>query len=136
MLDLRNMSDEEFSIVVRSSAPQSTLQVTFNENGYVQFNSKLAEKFARKIVQLGFNPVFTALQVACTEEPIDDSKYIFPKNGRKKIPEVADYFKKAHIPFPVVFCGILLENGEKWRGERQVNPTEKPLQTSRSIKKK
>ena len=118
MLDLRNMSDEEFSIVVRSSAPQSTLQVTFNENGYVQFNSKLAEKFARKIVQLGFNPGFTALQVACTEEPIDDSKYIFPKNGRKKIPEVADYFKKAHIPFPVVFCGILLENGEKWRGER------------------
>lgn len=136
MLDLRNMSDEEFSIVVRSSAPQSTLQVTFNENGYVQFNSKLAEKFARRIVQLGFNPGFTALQVACTEEPIDDSKYIFPKNGRKKIPEVADYFKKAHIPFPVVFCGILLENGEKWRGERQVNPTEKPLQTSRSIKKK
>ena len=136
MLDLRNMSDEEFSIVVRSSAPQSTLQVTFNENGYVQFNSKLAEKFARKIVQLGFNPGFTALQVACTEEPIDDSKYIFPKNGRKKIPEVADYFKKAQIPFPVVFCGILLENGEKWRGERQVNPTEKPLQTSRSIKKK
>ena len=136
MLDLRNMSDEEFSIVVRSSAPQSTLQGTFNENGYVQFNSKLAEKFARKIVQLGFNPGFTALQVACTEEPIDDSKYIFPKNGRKKIPEVADYFKKAHIPFPVVFCGILLENGEKWRGERQVNPTEKPLQTSRSIKKK
>ena len=130
------MSDEEFSIVVRSSAPQSTLQVTFNENGYVQFNSKLAEKFARKIVQLGFNPGFTALQVACTEEPIDDSKYIFPKNGRKKIPEVADYFKKAHILFPVVFCGILLENGEKWRGERQVNPTEKPLQTSRSIKKK
>ena len=130
------MSDEEFSIVVRSSAPQSTLQVTFNENGYVQFNSKLAEKFARKIVQLGFNPGFTAMQVACTEEPIDDSKYIFPKNGRKKIPEVADYFKKAHIPFPVVFCGILLENGEKWRGERQVNPTEKPLQTSRSIKKK
>lgn len=136
MLDLRNMSDEEFSIVVRSSAPQSTLQVTFNENGYVQFNSKLAEKFARRIVQPGFNPGFTALQVACTEEPIDDSKYIFPKNGRKKIPEVADYFKKAHIPFPVVFCGILLENGEKWRGERQVNPTEKPLQTSRSIKKK
>ena len=136
MLDLRNMSDEEFSIVVRSSAPQSTLQVTFNENGYVQFNSKLAEKFARKIVQLGFNPGFTALQVACTEEPIDDSKYIFPKNGRKKIPEVADYFKKAHILFPVVFCGILLENGEKWRGERQVNPTEKPLQTSRSIKTK
>ena len=136
MLDLRTMSDEEFSIVVRSSAPQSTLQVTFNENGYVQFNSKLAEKFARKIVQLGFNPGFTALQVACTEEPIDDSKYIFPKNGRKKIPEVADYFKKAHIPFPVVFYGILLENGEKWRGERQVNPTEKPLQTSRSIKKK
>ena len=136
MLDLRNMSDEEFSIVVRSSAPQSTLQVTFNENGYVQFNSKLAEKFARKIVQLGFNPGFTALQVACKEEPIDDSKYIFPKNGRKEIPEVADYFKKAHIPFPVVFCGILLENGEKWRGEQQVNPTEKPLQTSRSIKKK
>ena len=136
MLDLRNMSDEEFSIVVRSSAPQSTLQVTFNENGYVQFNSKLAEKFARKIVQLGFNPGFTALQVACTEEPIDDSKYIFPKNGRKKIPEVADYFKKAHIPFPVVFRGVLLENDEKWRGERQQNPTEKPLQTSRSTKNK
>ena len=136
MLDLRNMSDEEFSIVVRSSAPQSMLQVTFDENGYVQFNSKLAEKFARKMVQLGFNPSFTALQVVCTEEPIDESKYIFPKNGRKKIPEAADYFKKARIPFPVVFRGILLENGEKWRGERQQNPTEKPLQTSRSTKKK
>lgn len=136
MLDLRNMSDEEFSIIVRSSAPQSILQVTFDENGYVLFNSKLAEKFAQKTVQLGFNPNFTALQVAYTEGPIDESKYIFPKNGRKKIPEIAEYFKKAHIPFPVVFRGILLDTGEKWRGERQANPTEKPLQTSQRTKKK
>lgn len=38
MLDLRNMSDAEFSISVAPPAPQSVLQVTIHEDDHVQLN--------------------------------------------------------------------------------------------------
>lgn len=135
MLDLRNMSDAEFSIFVASSAPQSILQVTIHEDDHVQLNSKLANQFAKVPVQLRLNPDFTALQIALTKDPCADH-FTFPKSGRKKICGIADYFRKAHIPLPVVFRGILLEDSAKWRGERQINPTEKQSAISRATKKK
>lgn len=135
MLDLRNMSDAEFSISVAPPAPQSVLQVTIHEDDHVQLNSKLASQFAKKPVQLRFNPDFTALQIALTEEPYTDH-FTFPKSGHKTIRGIADYFRKAHIPLPVVFRGILLDGSAKWRGERQANPFGKQSTTSRSTRKK
>ncbi len=35
MSDLRKMSDEEFSVLVTSPAPQAALQVTIRENDHV-----------------------------------------------------------------------------------------------------
>ena len=135
MLDLRNMSDAEFSVFVASSAPQSVLQVTIHEDDHVQLNSKLANQFSRKPVQLRFNPDFTALQIALTED-LHTDHFTFPKNGRKTIRGIADFFRKANVPLPVVFRGILLEDSAKWRGERQINPTEKQSTTSRAARKK
>lgn len=135
MLDLRNMSDAEFSVFVAPPAPQSVLQVTIHEDDHVQLNSKLANQFAKKPVQLRFNPDFTALQIALTEDLYADH-FTFPKSGRKTIRGIADYFRKAHIPLPVVFRGILLDGSAKWRGERQANPFGKQSTTSRSTRKK
>ena len=135
MLDLRNMSDAEFSVFVAPPAPQSVLQVTIHEDDHVQLNSKLASQFAKKPVQLRFNPDLAALQIALAEEPYADH-FTFPKSGRKTIRGIADYFRKAHIPLPVVFRGILLDGSAKWRGERQANPFGKQSTTSRSTRKK
>lgn len=77
MLDLRNMSDAEFSISVAPPAPQSVLQVTIQEDDHVQLNSKLASQFAKKPVQLRFNPDLAALQIALTEESYADH-FTFP----------------------------------------------------------
>ena len=152
MLDLRNMSDAEFSVFVAPPAPQSVLQVTIQEDDHVQLNSKLANQFAKKPVQLRFNPDFTALQIALAEESYADhftfpksgrktirgiaDYFTFPKSGRKTIRGIADYFRKVHIPLPVVFRGILLDGSAKWRGERQANPFGKQSTTSRSTRKK
>lgn len=135
MLDLRNMSDAEFSVFVAPPAPQSVLQVTIHEDDHVQLNSKLANQFAKKPVQLRFNPDFTALQIALTKDLYADH-FTFPKSGRKTIRGIADYFRKAYIPLPVVFRGILLDGSAKWRGERQANPFGKQSTTSRSTRKK
>lgn len=135
MLDLKNMSDAEFSILVTPSVTQSILQVRIDENDRVQLGSKLAKQFGNKPVQLRFNPDFTALQIALAEDLHTDC-FAFPKNGRKTIRGITDYFRKSRIPFPVVFRGILLDDSAKWRGERQPNPTGKPSPTSRTTKQR
>lgn len=44
MLDLKNMTDEEFSILVTPSAPQAAMYVKIEETGSVLLSSKVAEK--------------------------------------------------------------------------------------------
>ncbi len=43
MLDLKSMSDEEFSILVTPSAPQAAMYVKVEETGNVALSSKVAE---------------------------------------------------------------------------------------------
>lgn len=47
MLDLKNMTDEEFSILVTPSAPQAAMYVKIEETGSVLLSSKVAEKWQR-----------------------------------------------------------------------------------------
>ena len=129
------MSDDDFSIIVTPAIPQSAMQVTVTEDGWVSLNSKLARQFAKKPVQLRFNRDLTVLQIAHAEGSEPDH-FIFPKSGRKPIPNASALLKGVHMPFPVVFRGILLDDIEKWRGERQENPTKKHSPTTRSTKKK
>lgn len=134
MLDLRNMSDEESTMVVAPSVPQASAHITVNEEGQVLLSSKAAGIFANKPVQLRFNRDFTAIQLALTEE--DPNSVIFPKNGRRKLPNAAELLKRNHIPFPAVFQGCFFQEFGKWRGERQQNPTVKSSASTRSTKKK
>ena len=135
MLDLRNIPDEDFSIVVTAPTTRPVLQVTINESGMVLLSSKLATQIIGKTVQLSFNPNYTAMQIICTQATSTDNCFVFPKNGRKKIEDIQVKLKKARIPFLAVYRGILV-NAEKWRGERQANPTGKPSETSRTTRKK
>ena len=63
MLDLKNMTDEEFSILVTPSAPQAAMYVKVEETGSVLLSSKVAEKLAKMPVQIRFNKDCTAIQI-------------------------------------------------------------------------
>ena len=64
MLDLKNMPDEEFSILVTPSAPQTVMYVRVEETGSVLLNSKVQKYWQRypssfdstKIVPLSRSP--------------------------------------------------------------------------------
>ena len=118
-------------------APRPTVRSAGHNSGRRSrpAQQQAANQFAKKPVQLRFNPDFTALQIALTKDLYADH-FTFPKSGRKTIRGIADYFRKAHIPLPVVFRGILLDGSAKWRGERQANPFGKQSTTSRSTRKK
>lgn len=133
MLDLKSMPDEEFSILVTPSASRAVMYVRVEENGSVLLSSKVAEKLAKVPVQLRFNKDCTAIQISAAG---CESSMTFPKSGRKTVPNAAKILKENKIPFPVVFRGDLCGETAKWRGKRQVNPTEKPSRITRGIKKK
>ena len=135
MLDLRNMTDEEFSIIVTPSTPQTAMQITINESGKVAMSGKLAQKFSKKPVQLRFNRDFSAIQLEESPENEEYNSITFPKNGRKTIANATELLKENRIPLPAVFQGYCL-NDTKWRGERQQNPTMKSSSSTRNAKKK
>lgn len=63
MLDLKNITDEEFSILVTPSAPQAAMYVKVEETGSVLLSSKVAEKLTKMPVQIRFNKDCTAIQI-------------------------------------------------------------------------
>ena len=132
MLDLKNMPDEEFSILVTPSAPQTVMYVRVEETGSVLLSSKVAEILAKIPVQLRFNKDCTALQISTGE---CENSVIFPKNGRKTVSNAAEILRNHRISFPAVFHGKVYEEAGKWRGERQPNPTGRPSQITHSTKK-
>ena len=135
MLDLRSMSDEDFAVVVTPSLPEAGSHITIDASGKVSLSGKIAEKFARKSVQLQFNRDFSAIQlVESTQQPYPYS-LVFPKNGRENIPNATELLRQNKIPFPAVYRGYCLDAG-KWRGELQQNPTAKSSASTRKIKKK
>lgn len=132
MLDLKNMPDEEFSILVTPSAPQTVMYVRVEETGSVLLSSKVAEILAKIPVQLRFNKDCTALQISTGE---CENSVIFPKNGRKTVPNAAEILRDHRISFPAVFHGKVYGEAGKWRGERQPNPTGRPSQIIHGTKK-
>lgn len=136
MLNLKNLPDEEFSIVVTPPIPQSNVQLTINQSGHVYLSSKLAQHFSKKPVQLSFNRDYTAVQLLQLSSESDPNCLIFPKNGRKLIPNAAELLQGKRIPFPAVFQGpIMSDTAEKWRGGYHKNPTAKSSNDSRNTKK-
>lgn len=133
MLDLKNMTDEEFSILVTPSAPQAAMYVKIEETGSVLLSSKVAEKMAKMPVQIRFNKDCTAIQICAAGS---GDSVTFPKSGRKTVPNAAKIHRENRIQFPAIFNGEICGENVKWRGALQVNPTGKPSQTIRSTRKK
>ena len=133
MLNLKNMTDEEFSILVTPSTPQAAMYVKVEETGCVQLSSKVAEKLAKLPVQIRFNKDCTAIQIAAIGGA---DSVTFPKSGRKNVPNAAKILRENRIQFPAIFNGEICGENAKWRGERQINPTGKPSQTIRGTRKK
>ncbi len=134
MLDLRSMSDEEFSVLVTPSVPQAAMYVRVEESGKILLSSKVAEKVAKTPVHIRFNKDYTAVQISKAD--MQEKSILFPKNGRKTVPDAAEILKRNHIPLPAVFQGYFCAEFDKWRGERQQNPTAKPSPTTRGTRKK
>ncbi len=134
MLNLKNMSESEFCVVVASPVPRVTLQVTLDESGTVTLSGKLAEQFSGKPVEIRFNKARTAMQISCLPESSDGKPIVFPKNGRKSIPNAAEQLRAAAVALPTVFSSCDLPENGKWRGARQENPTRKSSASSRSTK--
>ena len=85
-------------------------------------------------VHIRFNKDYTAVQISKAD--MHEKSILFPKNGRKTVPDAAEILKRNHIPLPAVFQGYFCAEFDKWRGERQQNPTEKPSPTTRGTRKK
>lgn len=115
MLNLAAMSDEEFCVPVRPPVPQTPARVVINEKGLVSLNGKLAEKFANRPVRLCFNQAGTAIQIACTRKK-DPLNIVFPKNGRKRLPDARELLMEKRIAFPAIFTNEAPTGGEVWRG--------------------
>lgn len=133
MLDLRSMSDEEFTVLVTPSAPQTAMYVTVEESGKVYLSSKVAEKIAKTPVHIRFNRDYTAVQISKADT--QEKSILFPKNGRKNVLDATEILKRNHIPLPTVFQGYFCTEFEKWRGECQPNPITKPSPTTQGTKK-
>ena len=130
MLNLKNLPDEEFSIVVTPPIPQSNVQLTISQSGHVYLSSKLAQHFSKRPVQLSFNRDYTAVQLLQLPSESDPNCLVFPKNGRKLIPNAAELLQGKRIP-----CPIMSDTAEKWRGGYYKNPTAKSSNDSRNTKK-
>ncbi len=102
MLDLKNIPDEEFSILVTLAAPQTVMYVSVEETGSVLLSSKVAEILAKVPAQLLFNKDCTATQISTGE---CENSVIFPKSGRKTVPNAAKIFRDHRISFSVFFRG-------------------------------
>lgn len=136
MLDLKNMPDSEFCDVVTPPVKRATMQVTLDKEGNVSLSGKLAEQLSGKPVEIRFNKARTAIQIVCLPEHMKNRSIIFPKNGRKTIPNAAELIKQVSVSFPVVFSSYDIPKNGKWRGGRQENPTTKPSAHSRNTKQK
>lgn len=96
MLDLKNITDEEFSILVTPSAPQAAMYVKVEETGSVLLSSKVAEKLTKMPVQIRFNKDCTAIQI-CVAGSGDS--VTFPKSGRKTVPNAAKSSERTEFNF-------------------------------------
>lgn len=96
MLDLKNMTDEEFSILVTPSAPQAAMYVKVEETGSVLLSSKVAEKLAKMPVQIRFNKDCTAIQI-CVAESGDS--VTFPKSVEKQFPMPQKFSERTEFNF-------------------------------------
>lgn len=116
-----------------SKKTRNGLQATINEKGYITLNAGLGEIFVQAPVQVRFTQDFTVMQIIRTAE---NGGVVFPQCRRKFIPETAKRLKELRVSFPVAYQGLMLENNEKWRGVRRVNPTTKQSKTIRAIGRK
>ena len=80
MLDLRSMSDEEFSVLVTPSVPQAAMYVRVEESGKILLSSKVAEKVAKTPVHIRFNKDYTAVQISKADM---QKKYPVPEERKE-----------------------------------------------------
>ena len=137
MLDLRRMTNEDFSVPVMPAAPTSArLFVTVNREGKIHLCEKLAAVFAKRPVKVSFNPQASAIQIAVAEGERDAYMVAFPKNGTRKFDGVVELLKKNGISVPARYESLCGVENNVWRGAVTVNPTMKLSEDGRSTKKK
>lgn len=66
MLDLRSMSDDEFTVLVTPTVPQITMRVTVEESGKILLSSKVAAKLSQTPIRICFNQDYTAMQISAS----------------------------------------------------------------------
>lgn len=134
MFNLEAIANEEFCVPVRPPVPHASAQIVISEKGLVSLSGKLAEKFAKRPVQLCFNKARTAIQITGSEEG-EPLNIVFPKNGQKLLPNAYELLAQRQLSFPVIFKSSAPIEGTKWRGALCQNPTPPCSSATRSKKK-
>lgn len=112
---------EQFSFVVDPPKMYAkTYYASIYTDGRFNLNSRLAEKLSGKPLQIRFNKDGTRL---CLIESAEEKTMQFPKNGTKKIPDVANYLKKQKILLPARYTVGYSEEYSSWQGFLDENPT-------------
>lgn len=103
MLDLRSMSDDEFTVLVTPTVPQTTMRVTVEGSDKILLSSRVAAKLSQTPIRSCFNQDYTAMQISASVGKSGEGSIIFPKNGRKGGLNAAEKLRKSNIPLPAVF---------------------------------
>lgn len=136
MLDLASMTNEDFCTPVTPPVPQTSARIVVDEFGMVSLSNNLALAFSKKPVQLRFNKDRTAIQISHAESATDPFCIVFPKSGRKLLPNAQELLKQKQIAFPAIFRSCEPPDGEVWRGAYVPNPTTSSRPASPAKKKK
>ena len=86
MLDLRSMSDDEFTVLVTPTVPQTTMRVTVEESGKILLSSKVAAKLSQTPIRICFNQDYTAMQISASIGKPGRQHHI-PEKWKKRRPE-------------------------------------------------
>lgn len=87
MLDLRSMSDEEFTVLVTPSVPQTTMHVTVEGSGKILLSSRVAAKLSKIPVRICFNQDYTAMQNISEYWKAGRRQHHIPEKWKKRRPE-------------------------------------------------
>lgn len=136
MLDLASMTNDDFCTPITPSPSRAAAQIVIDESGMVFLSHKLALKFSKRPVQLRLDKTRTAIQISYAESDTDPLSIIFPKSGRKSLPNASELLRKERIALPAVFCSYEPLDGEIWRGAYAENPTTSSPSASQTKKKK
>ena len=134
MITKQSISLEEFTIRIPEETTRlNEARVMVYEDGRFSMNGRLNGLIGRKRVEVRFTPDASHFAILECE---NDSGYLFPKSGAKRLGGATEHLKNQGIPLPARYDVWYNEKESFWQGDHVQNPTSSPLKGRSSTKKK